>query len=566
MKKFNLISFIILTLSFLLFDFGICGTKTQRVKDIVTSTKKKIKEAPKKTKELYKEELKEIAKEEDQPSFKEKVEAGFGVLKWKRREERRDNKKAQEEKVSEELSKNGNREGLELETKRIREVDESGPIKLSPLELPKDTNDVIKKSMEEDVGKLKLNEINKELNKLNAVVDKTEIQKVREGLLKARKKSLEDEGEKKVAGRRAALEEEINKTEKELNDVKDTLKKIGNELTDSIKKREELINKEKEKNLDLEVVEDALKKANPGVKIQLNQLKTKLIKDLEEISNQLKKAEEDVAEKEKIVKNEIQKVKNIAGRIYKVQADSENVKRTENLDLIKTALSNNDIRSFAEAGRNLQTLQRDLEVANEKVKGTQNVFDKLKEDDVEEEKEETRKAKVELNNAQKDLELIDKKVKEAQESYDESKNQITDILKESEIKEDILFGAIPPTKETQENREKSFSQRYEKAIIIGSGLAKFGGLALAGATTIGGGVAIISAATSGSDEEEIIFEEEGEAEEEAAEEKEGEEVEEVAAEEGTKVETVEEVMNETSEPYKFEEYDFDAFYKEFTAS
>ena len=333
--------------------------QTQR-KKIFENNKSNINtsEYDEKNKEENKEEDKDLKERKSSISFKKKEGAimtplsGSGI---EGQEDEADNERSNAFIFNEELENIKNKlEALEQNVKRIETNSKFNPNKLLGVSGNSEEIQLIKlnqKSLEE-----KINEMNKDKNEINKVLDEMKIRMVDFNIVDLLKEANISEGsidaskilvsnlEEKFIKKTQIIDEKIKKTEDDMNNLKNEFEKVKNEaqvINTSLIEFKSAVNE----------ISDQVTKTNDHNSNMVNETNNK-------INEKYKKLSQKIEEEKQNSKKNYEKMKTYIKKLENVSKEQKNSKTNE----IKAEMSDNDLRCMAELTKRMADLEKQMKI------------------------------------------------------------------------------------------------------------------------------------------------------------------------------------------------------------
>ena len=333
--------------------------QTQR-KKIFENNKSNINtsEYDEKNREENKEEDKELKERKSSISFKKKEDAimtplsGSGI---EGQEDEADNERSNAFLFNEELENIKNKlETLEQNIKRIETNSKFNPNKLLGVSGNSEEIQLIKlnqKSLEE-----KINEMNKDKNEINKVLDEMKIRMVDFNIVDLLKEANISEGsidaskilvsnlEEKFIKKTQIIDEKIKKTEDDMNNLKNEFQNVKNEaqvINTSLIGFKSAVNE----------ISDQVTKTNDQNSNMVNETNNK-------INEKYKKLAQKIEEEKQNSKKNYEKLKNYIKRIENITKEQNNINGKEK----KGEMSDNDLRCIAELTKRITDLEKQMKM------------------------------------------------------------------------------------------------------------------------------------------------------------------------------------------------------------
>ena len=333
--------------------------QTQR-KKIFENNKSNINtsEYDEKNKEENKEEDKDLKERKSSISFKKKEGAimtplsGSGI---EGQEDEADNERSNAFIFNEELENIKNKlEALEQNLKRIETNSKFNPNKLLGVSGNSEEIQLIKlnqKSLEE-----KINEMNKDKNEINKVLDEMKIRMVDFNIVDLLKEANISEGsidaskilvsnlEEKFIKKTQIIDEKIKKTEDDMNNLKNEFQNVKNEaqvINTSLIGFKSAVNE----------ISDQVTKTNDQNSNMVNETNNK-------INEKYKKLAQKIEEEKQNSKKNYEKLKNYIKRIENITKEQNNINGKEK----KGEMSDNDLRCIAELTKRITDLEKQMKM------------------------------------------------------------------------------------------------------------------------------------------------------------------------------------------------------------
>ena len=333
--------------------------QTQR-KKIFENNKSNINtsEYDEKNKEENKEEDKDLKERKSSISFKKKEGAimtplsGSGI---EGQEDEADNERSNAFIFNEELENIKNKlEALEQNVKRIETNSKFNPNKLLGVSGNSEEIQLIKlnqKSLEE-----KINEMNKDKNEINKVLDEMKIRMVDFNIVDLLKEANISEGsidaskilvsnlEEKFIKKTQIIDEKIKKTEDDMNNLKNEFQNVKNEaqvINTSLIGFKSAVNE----------ISDQVTKTNDQNSNMVNETNNK-------INEKYKKLSQKIEDEKQNSKKNYEKIKTYIKKLENISKEQKNVKGNE----IKAEMSDNDLRCMAELTKRMADLEKQMKI------------------------------------------------------------------------------------------------------------------------------------------------------------------------------------------------------------
>ena len=311
-----------------------------------------------KNKEENKEEDKDLKERKSSISFKKKEGAimtplsGSGI---EGQEDEADNERSNAFIFNEELENIKNKlETLEQNLKRIETNSKFNPNKLLGVSGNSEEIQLIKlnqKSLEE-----KINEMNKDKNEINKVLDEMKIRMVDFNIVDLLKEANISEGsidaskilvsnlEEKFIKKTQIIDEKIKKTEDDMNNLKNEFQNVKNEaqvINTSLIGFKSAVNE----------ISDQVTKTNDQNSNMVNETNNK-------INEKYKKLSQKIEDEKQNSKKNYEKIKTYIKKLENISKEQKNVKGNE----IKAEMSDNDLRCMAELTKRMADLEKQMKI------------------------------------------------------------------------------------------------------------------------------------------------------------------------------------------------------------
>ena len=311
-----------------------------------------------KNKEENKEEDKDLKERKSSISFKKKEGAimtplsGSGI---EGQEDEADNERSNAFIFNEELENIKNKlEALEQNVKRIETNSKFNPNKLLGVSGNSEEIQLIKlnqKSLEE-----KINEMNKDKNEINKVLDEMKIRMVDFNIVDLLKEANISEGsidaskilvsnlEEKFIKKTQIIDEKIKKTEDDMNNLKNEFQNVKNEaqvINTSLIGFKSAVNE----------ISDQVTKTNDQNSNMVNETNNK-------INEKYKKLSQKIEDEKQNSKKNYEKIKTYIKKLENISKEQKNVKGNE----IKAEMSDNDLRCMAELTKRMADLEKQMKI------------------------------------------------------------------------------------------------------------------------------------------------------------------------------------------------------------
>ena len=333
--------------------------QTQR-KKIFENNKSNINtsEYDEKNKEENKEEDKDLKERKSSISFKKKEGAimtplsGSGI---EGQEDEADNERSNAFIFNEELENIKNKlEALEQNVKRIETNSKFNPNKLLGVSGNSEEIQLIKlnqKSLEE-----KINEMNKDKNEINKVLDEMKIRMVDFNIVDLLKEANISEGsidaskilvsnlEEKFIKKTQIIDEKIKKNEDDMNNLKNEFQNVKNEaqvINTSLIGFKSAVNE----------ISDQVTKTNDQNSNMVNETNNK-------INEKYKKLSQKIEDEKQNSKKNYEKIKTYIKKLENISKEQKNSKGNE----IKAEMSDNDLRCMAELTKRMADLEKQMKI------------------------------------------------------------------------------------------------------------------------------------------------------------------------------------------------------------
>ena len=311
-----------------------------------------------KNKEENKEEDKDLKERKSSISFKKKEGAimtplsGSGI---EGQEDEADNERSNAFIFNEELENIKNKlETLEQNLKRIETNSKFNPNKLLGVSGNSEEIQLIKlnqKSLEE-----KINEMNKDKNEINKVLDEMKIRMVDFNIVDLLKEANISEGsidaskilvsnlEEKFIKKTQIIDEKIKKTEDDMNNLKNEFQNVKNEaqvINTSLIGFKSAVNE----------ISDQVTKTNDQNSNMVNETNNK-------INEKYKKLSQKIEDEKQNSKKNYEKIKTYIKKLENISKEQKNSKSNE----IKAEMSDNDLRCMAELTKRMTDLEKQMKI------------------------------------------------------------------------------------------------------------------------------------------------------------------------------------------------------------